>query len=182
MFQKLAAHFLSLREKLLALQDAPHALAGGVAIGMFIGFTPLFGLKTLLCLGLAWLLRCNPIAAVIAVTLHDVVTPFWPVILEVEYKIGWGFLRWIHEAPPEFHAMQFHIHEVMQWTTFFTIGLPLLVGSMFLSAPAAFIAYLLTLPVFRRRERRRLSLKINPTGGPDRAALRQTSDRSPRGR
>jgi uncharacterized protein (DUF2062 family) len=31
----------------------------------------------------------------------------------------------------------------------------MLVGSMFLSAPAAFIAYWLTLPVFRRREQRR---------------------------
>mgnify|MGYP006285198513 CR=1 FL=1 len=152
MFKKLAAHFQSLREKLLALQDVPHALAGGVAIGMFVGFTPLFGIKTLLCLGVAWILRCNPIAAVIAVTLHDVVAPFWPVILEVEYKIGWEFLRWIHEAPPEIHTMHFHIHEVMQWTTFFTIGLPLLVGSMFLSIPAAFVAYWLTLPVFRRRK------------------------------
>ena len=61
--------------KLVTLRDTPHAIAGGVAIGVFIGFTPLFGIKTLLSLGAAYLLRCNPIAAVIAVSLHDVVTP-----------------------------------------------------------------------------------------------------------
>jgi len=154
-FKKLLNYFCSLREKLLNLRDAPHALAGSVAIGMFIGFTPLFGLKTLLCLGLAFVLRCNPIAAVISVSLHDVVTPFWPVILEAEYKIGWEFLHWLHESPPEVQSMHFHIQDVMKWTTFFTIGLPLLVGAMFLSIPAAFIAYFLTLPIFRRREQRR---------------------------
>lgn len=155
MLEKLAAHFRSLREKLLDLRDAPHALAGGVAIGMFIGFTPLFGLKTLLCLALAWMLRCNPIAAVIAVSLHDVVTPIWPVLLELEFKIGWEVLTILHDTPPAPPSMHFHIRDVMQWTTFLGVGLPMLVGSMFLSAPAAFIAYWLTLPVFRRREQRR---------------------------
>ena len=144
-----------LRDKLLDLHDAPHALAGGVAIGMFIGFTPLFGLKTLLCLAAAYLLRCNPIAAVIAVSLHDVVTPFWPVLLELEYKIGWEVLGWLHEAPAAPPSLHFHMHDVMQWTTFLGVGLPMLVGSMFLSAPAALVAYWLTLPVFRRRAERR---------------------------
>ena len=155
MIKKLAAHFQSLREKLLNLRDAPHALAGGVAIGMFIGFTPLFGMKTLLCLALAYLLRCNPIAAVISVSLHDVVTPFWPVLLEIEYKIGWDFLGWLREAPPQPPSLHFHLRDVMQWTTFLGVGLPMLIGSLFLSTPAAFVAYWLTLPVFRRRAERR---------------------------
>lgn len=152
MFKKLVDNFHSLRQKLLDLQDAPHALAGGVAIGMFIGFTPLFGVKTLLCLGLAFLLRCNPIAAVISVTIHDVVTPLWPVLLGVEYEIGSTILRFVNGTPPEIHSLHFHIHDVMQWTTFFGLGLPMLIGSMFLSAPAAAIAYFATLPIFRRRE------------------------------
>lgn len=76
MFKKIAGYFQSLVSKLLNLHDAPHSLAGGVAIGMFMGFTPFFGLKTLLCIGAAYVFRCNPIAAVIAVSLHDVVTPF----------------------------------------------------------------------------------------------------------
>ncbi len=114
MFEKLAAHFRLLREKLLDLRDAPHALAGGVAIGMFIGFTPLFGLKTLLCIVL-------------------------------------------HEVPPAPPSMHFHIHEVMQWKTFLDMGLPMLLGSIFLCTPAALISYWLALPVFKRRALRRES-------------------------
>jgi uncharacterized protein (DUF2062 family) len=154
--KKIAGYFRSLVSKLLDLHDAPHSLAGGVAIGMFMGFTPLFGLKTLLCIGAAYVLRCNPIAAVIAVSLHDVVTPFWPVLLEIEYAIGSRVVGFIDGLPHPASVTDFHIHELMKWTTFFTIGLPMLIGSLFLSAPAAAISYAVMLPVFKRRERRRL--------------------------
>jgi len=40
--------------KLLAIRDTPNAIAGGVAIGIFFGFTPLVGLKTLLSIFFAW--------------------------------------------------------------------------------------------------------------------------------
>ena len=156
MFKKIAVYFSSLVSKLLNLHDAPHSLAGGVAIGMFMGFTPLFGLKTLLCVGAAYILRCNPIAAVIAVSLHDVVTPFWPVLLEIEYAIGSKLLGFFDGVAHPASVTDFHIHELMKWTTFFTIGLPMLLGSMFLSAPAAAVSYAVMLPVFKRRERRRL--------------------------
>jgi uncharacterized protein (DUF2062 family) len=155
-FKKIAVYFSSLVSKLLNLHDAPHSLAGGVAIGMFMGFTPLFGLKTLLCVGAAYILRCNPIAAVIAVSLHDVVTPFWPVLLEIEYAIGSKLLGFFDGVAHPASVTEFHIHELMKWTTFFTIGLPMLLGSMFLSAPAAAVSYAVMLPVFKRRERRRL--------------------------
>src|SRR5206468_1791236 len=49
--------------KLLAIRDTPNAIAGGVAIGIFFGFTPLVGLKTLLSIFFAWLTRCNIVAA-----------------------------------------------------------------------------------------------------------------------
>ena len=156
MFKKIAVYFSSLVSKLLNLHDAPHSLAGGVAIGMFMGFTPLFGLKTLLCVGAAYIFRCNPIAAVIAVSLHDVVTPFWPVLLEIEYAIGSKLLGFFDGVAHPASVTEFHIHELMKWTTFFTIGLPMLLGSMFLSAPAAAVSYAVMLPVFKRRERRRL--------------------------
>ena len=66
--------------KLLAIRDTPEAIAGGVAIGIFIGFTPLFGLKTVLTILFAWLTRSNIIAAVIASAAHDVILPLMPVV------------------------------------------------------------------------------------------------------
>jgi uncharacterized protein len=154
--RKLVDHFKGLGAKLLTLRDTPHAIAGGVAIGVFIGFTPLFGIKTLLSLGVAYLLRCNPIAAVIAVSLHDVVTPLWPVLLRMEYDIGYWVLSKPHHLPPKLE-MQHHIHlgEVLKWTTFFDVGLPLLVGSLFLAAPAALIFYFGLLELLKARQSRK---------------------------
>ncbi|MBE2202777.1 MAG: DUF2062 domain-containing protein [Chthoniobacterales bacterium] len=153
--KKLLAYFAALGRRLLELRDTPHAIAGGVAIGMFIGFTPLFGLKTLLCLGLAYLLRCNPIAAVIAVSLHDVVTPFWPVLLKLEYDIGAWILGIFHELPTKSEMKGFHIQDMLKWTTFFDVGLPLLIGSLFLSTPAAILSYTGMLTFLQYREKKR---------------------------
>jgi uncharacterized protein (DUF2062 family) len=47
-----------------------------------------------------------------------------------------------------------HIHDVMKWTTFLDLGLPMLIGSVFLAVPGALAAYFLTLPVFQRRAAR----------------------------
>ena len=115
--RKLAGHFKSLAAKLVTLRDTPHAIAGGVAIGVFIGFTPLFGIKTLLSLAIAYLLRCNPIAAVIAVSLHDVVTPLWPFLLRLEYDIGFWLLSNPHHFPPRMEMHHVHVSEMLKWTT-----------------------------------------------------------------
>ncbi len=154
--KKLLAYFASLGRRLLELRDTPHAIAGGVAIGMFIGFTPLFGIKTLLCLGLAYLLRCNPIAAVITVSLHDVVTPFWPVLLKLEYDIGGWILGYFGDLPTKMEMRHFHFADMLKWTTFFDVGRPLLIGSLFLSAPAALVSYYGMLKFLQYREKKRL--------------------------
>lgn len=152
--RKLVEHVKGLGKKLLTLRDTPHAIAGGVAIGVFIGFTPLFGIKTLLSLGVAYLLRCNPIAAVIAVSLHDIVTPLWPVLLRIEYDIGFWLLSHPHHLPPKMEMHHIHVSEMLKWTTFFHVGLPLLVGSLFLAAPAAALFYFVLLGILKARESR----------------------------
>src|SRR5437764_11436248 len=56
---------------LMAIADTPHSIALGSAIGIFFGFTPLYPLKTLLSIGVAWGSRCNKICAAFAGTVHD---------------------------------------------------------------------------------------------------------------
>lgn len=149
-----------LGRKLFSLKDTPHAIAGGVAIGVFVGFTPLFGIKTLLSLGLAYALRCNPIAAVIAVSLHDVLTPFVPFLMRMEYDIGYWIMSHPHHLPPklELHHQHLHLGEMLQWTTIMKVGMPLLIGSMFVSAPSAVIFYFLVLWIMRARQSRTAEL------------------------
>jgi uncharacterized protein (DUF2062 family) len=131
----LQAHHMTL----MTLPDTPHSIALGSAVGMFFGFTPLFGLKTLLTLAVAWLLKGNKIAAFIAVTLHDLILPFWPAIFFWEYKMGmWTLHRRLPLRPGFRHVA---LGDYMEWTTFFTVGQPLLVGSLFLALPAAVVVY-----------------------------------------
>jgi len=147
-------HLKELGKKLFSLKDSPHAIAGGVAIGVFIGFTPLWGVKTLLCLGLAYALRCNPIAAVIAVSLHDVLTPFAPVFMRWQYDLGYWILNHPHHFPPKLEMLHTHIHpmEMLKWTTFFQLGLPILLGSLLFSIPAAAAFYFVMLGLMKARE------------------------------
>src|SRR5947199_9698364 len=74
-------------EHLISIEDTPHSIALGSAIGIFFGFTPLWSMKTLLSIGVAWLCKSNKIAAAIAVTLHDIILPLMPAIYFWQYKI-----------------------------------------------------------------------------------------------
>ncbi len=131
----LQAHHLTL----MTLPDTPHSIALGSAIGMFFGFTPLFGMKTLLSILGAWLCKGNKIAAVITVTLHDLLLPFVPAMFFWQYKMGmWVLYGRLPERPGFRHVA---LRDYMEWTTFLTVGRPLLVGSLFLALPAAVVVY-----------------------------------------
>jgi len=153
--KKLLDHIRSLFRHLLELRDTPHAVSGGAAIGMFFGFTPLFGVKTLLSLVTAWFARCSKIAAVIAVTLHDVVTRFWPVILRIEYDIGFWLLSHPHHMPSklELHHAKLGqmLHSMLHWTVFVKVGLPVFVGSLVIAIPCALVTYVVVYALLRKR-------------------------------
>ena len=86
----LVAHHMTL----MTIADTPHSIALGSAIGIFFGFTPLYPLKTLLSIAVAWVFRCNKVAAAIAVTLHDVLIWAMPAIYVAEYHLGcWSLQR-----------------------------------------------------------------------------------------
>lgn len=140
--------------KLLAIRDTPEAIAGGVAIGMFFGFTPLFGLKTLSAIFFAWLTRSNILAAVIAGTLHDIILPFMPVIYRWEYNVGYWILNHPHHWPPPMHwgGRSTWRH----WTTFFTVGKPLLVGGCLLATPVSVASFFITRQIVARHQRKKL--------------------------
>jgi uncharacterized protein (DUF2062 family) len=148
--------------KLLAIRDTPEAIAGGVAIGIFIGFTPLVGLKTALTILLAWLTGSNIIAAVIASAAHDVFLPLMPVIFRWEYDVGFWLLSHPHQWPPpltwthgEEHFWRHWIRFFTNWSTFSAVGKPTLVGSVVCSAPFALLSYMFTQRLVARHQRKK---------------------------
>lgn len=130
-------------KKLMEIQASPHAIAAGFAIGLFVGFTPLYGFKTLLTLAVATLFRTNPVAAVVGVTIHDLFTPFLPFTLRMEYDLGYWLLSHPHHLPPALHLGHLELHQFLHWTTFFKEGLPLLIGSLVLGIPVSLASYFL---------------------------------------
>ena len=138
--------------KLLAIRDTPEAIAGGVAIGIFFGFTPIFGLKTLSAMFFAWLTRSNIIAAVVAGTLHDVILPFMPVIYRWEYDVGYWLMSDPHHWPQRLGRAHLKPQEWLSWTTFLTVGQPLLLGSAICAAPIALASFAITKVVVARHQ------------------------------
>ena len=124
---------------LMMLPDTPHNIALGSAIGMFFGFTPLFTMKTLLAFFVTWLFRANKTAAVITVTLHDVLLPLVPAMFFWQYRLGMWALY--HRVPERAGFRRVPLSQWMEWTTFLTVGRPILVGSLFFAVPAALIVY-----------------------------------------
>jgi len=139
--------------KLITIDDSPESIARGMGIGIFLGFTPLYGLKTLLGLSLAVLLRGNKIAAVIGVNLHDVVLPLVPVVLGMEYELGFWLLSRPHHLPASLDLIHLRPHEWLGWTTFFNVGMPLLLGSLAMGIPFGCAAYFVTRGLFARARR-----------------------------
>jgi uncharacterized protein (DUF2062 family) len=146
-----------LREKaqeLMQLKDSEHAIALGMAIGMFFGFTPLVGFKTLAAIGLARLLRANVLAAAIAVTLHDVFLPLFPFLLRLEYQIGYWLMSHPHEFAPGLRLAHHNVSMWFHWSTFLTVGRPLLIGSLCFAIPVGILTYYITLVLLERRKQR----------------------------
>jgi uncharacterized protein (DUF2062 family) len=76
--------------RVLHADDPPHRLALGIAIGMFVTFTPLIGFQMMLSFFLAWLLGANKLVGVPLVWISNpftIVPIYYPC-----YQLGCMFL------------------------------------------------------------------------------------------
>ena len=162
MIRRYLRGYLTKFHELLDARDAPHSVAGGTAIGVFFGFIPILGFKTLAAIGIAKLTRCSMLAAAIGVTLHDVFWWMWPLILRWQFQVGFWMLSHPHELPPPLQKTDFKLSEILQWDNLIDIGLPLTVGGIVFAIPAALITYGVILFVVKLRSARRLKEKSAP--------------------
>jgi uncharacterized protein len=151
--------------QLLQLRDSTHAIALGTAVGMFFGFIPLWGLKTLLALGVSRLLRANFVATAIATTLHDIALPLMPLLLRWEYDIGYWLLSHPHELPPKLSLSPHSPSALLHWSAFLTVGRPLLLGALVIAAPVAIATYYVALLFVERAQTKTTApIKEKPSG------------------
>lgn len=165
LFKKLRDLIVRQFHVLMQIHDTPNAIAGGVAIGIFFGFTPLFSLKTLFAILLAWIFGCSKISAALAVTFHDVLLPVWPVILRQEFKIGYWILASPHHMPPRIRRdALLNLEHFFHWNTFVHIIWPMLVGSVFIGTPVSVASFFVTKKIVIHYQKKRAAVKADTAG------------------
>ncbi len=122
---------------ILSLDSHPGHISAGFAVGVFISFTPFFGLHTPLALVIAFIFRLNKITCLTGAWVN---TPFTVVpVLGLSYKLGRVLLG---RTPGELHLK----HE-LSWQYALKLldrhGTALLIGTSILGFIAAIIGYFL---------------------------------------
>lgn len=86
--------------RLRRLPDAPHRIARGIFAGVFISFTPLFGFHFAGAAFLAWIMRGNILASLMATFFGNPIT--FPFIAAFGVEFG----NWILGRPGEMPALE----------------------------------------------------------------------------
>jgi uncharacterized protein (DUF2062 family) len=72
--------------KVLHIDDTPHKIALGLAIGLFVAWSPLIGLHIFLAIALSFLFRANKFSAFVSIWASNIFTFF--IIYYPEYLLG----------------------------------------------------------------------------------------------
>ncbi|WP_043716331.1 type IV secretion system effector BspA [Brucella intermedia] len=146
-------------KRILRITASPHAVAAGLAVGVFSAFTPFFGFHLIIAIVLAYVLAGNIAAAALGTTLANPLT--LPFIWGSTFELGRFIMNGsIDDAPP------IHLGRALETMRFDEIWTPLLkpmlFGSTILGAAFAVVVYFATrfaVSAFRRRRIERLAEK-----------------------
>jgi len=143
-------HWLKFRR----LQEDPRKIAGGMALGVFIGITPTIPFHMVGALALAALLRVSPVTAFIGIQIGN---PLTMVPLYVAaYKVG-QFLLYRGKPLVFPETFSFKAWICVLWQG----GVALQVGGVILALPPAIVAYFLTLWIVQRYHRRKMEKALS---------------------
>ncbi|MFM2354331.1 MAG: hypothetical protein RLZZ528_67 [Pseudomonadota bacterium] len=178
------------------LPDEPHRIGRGVFAGVFVSFTPFFGLHFLAAAGIAWAIRGNILAALLATFFGNPLTT--PIIAWTSVEFGhWllgidrplhfeDILRAFSDATTEIsrNFVAIFTDGVPHWRAlegfFDTIFLPYLVGGIAPGIVVAAICHYLSLPLvaaYKKRRHKKLRDRAEKLRALAAARLRDGADR-----
>ncbi|MEP6741997.1 MAG: DUF2062 domain-containing protein [bacterium] len=150
--------FRSTFRRLLALDDPPERTALAFSIGVFIAFSPLLGLHTILATLVAFLFRFNKIAIYTGTFINNPFLTLVPIIIS-SYAIGAFLLGRPLRIPPQGLALleEPHLLTAEYYRKVFReswqVVWPFAIGGMVLSVVCSLIAYPVTSSLLRARKR-----------------------------
>lgn len=132
--------------RVLHVDDTPHRIAMGVAIGIFVTWTPTIGLQMMLTVALAWLFRANKLVGLPFVWISNPLTV--SLIYGPNYYLGKTILGTNAPAPDFMRALQCDgtLVERVQawWAETYKVLTPLWLGSILVALLLGVIAYFAT--------------------------------------
>jgi uncharacterized protein (DUF2062 family) len=122
---------------ILTLDNHPGPIAAGFAVGVFISFTPFFGLHTIIAIVAAFVFRLNKLTCLTGSWVNNPMSV--PPVLVVSYKLG----NMILGNP----AGELQLKKELSWEYALNLldahGIPILIGTSILGAAAAVLSYFL---------------------------------------
>jgi uncharacterized protein len=153
MTNKVQVFFKSIYHKLVGINDSPHKIAGGFAVGVFLGILPAAG--PVASIVVAWILRVNRAAAFVG----GLLTNTWLSLVTFVFAIKIG--SYITGADWQKVSEQCkEIFKTFNWRAFFDASImdilkPMFVGYAVVALIAAVIAYVAAFQIVSKRRRRR---------------------------
>ncbi len=146
--------------RVLHVDDTPHRIALGVAIGIFVTWTPTQGFQMMITLALSWLLKANKLVGVPFVWISN------PVTLGAIYYPNFMLGRWLlgahYEAPKFRHILMVSgdswirtwiLRVQAWWSATYNVMAPLWLGSLIIGLAlgvATYIAIRWTVVAYRK--------------------------------
>ncbi|HSM19567.1 MAG TPA: DUF2062 domain-containing protein [Hyphomicrobiales bacterium] len=100
---------LYIAKRVLRLNGTPHAIALGVAAGVFVSFTPFIGLHFVIAFAVAWITGGNFFGAVLGTFIGNPLT--FPVIWATTFHLGNWMLGKAASVPFHFNATKSVLNE-----------------------------------------------------------------------
>lgn len=157
--------------RLRRLPDPAHRISRGIAAGVFVSFTPFFGFHFILAGALAWVMRGNILAALLATFVGNPLT--FPLIATLAVETGAWLLDRPHIPLPRVVGAFSHASlelwsnlraiftpETTEWSRlgdfFSEVFLPYLVGGLIPGVVFGLVAYYVSNPVIASYQRGRI--------------------------
>ena len=175
--------FRYVRHRLWRLPDPPHRIARGVFAGVFVTFTPFFGLHFFLAAGVAFILRGNILASLLATFFGNPLTFLFigasslqtghfllgirnaPDTEEIHSSLGEKFVNAGRDLKDNFYAM--FTDDTANWADlrifYDEVFFPYMVGGIIPGLICGLICYYTSLPLiqaYKNRRKGRLKAKF----------------------
>jgi len=157
--------------RLLHLNDSPHRIALGVAVGMFVALTPTWGIQMLLTVAISWLVRANKVAGLPCAWITNPLTtvPIYSFCYAVGLTLvgGPGADRFLQMLTASHDPSSGWLAPIEGWwDLMLAVAAPLWVGCLVIGAAAAALMYVVMYYLVSARRRHRAGECPSETAGP----------------